>query len=49
MLGISSNLKVMSGQYDLLQHVKVNNFIIICHYSVCVVYDLSKVIGLLNY
>ena len=28
--------------YDLLERVRDNTFIIICHYSVCVIYDLSK-------
>ena len=30
--------KVILGQYDLLEHVKQdNNLIIICHYSVCAI------------
>ena len=38
---IKSNL--ILRQYDLLKHVKqYNTVIIICHYSVCVIYDLSK-------
>ena len=28
---------------DLLEHVKNNTLIIICHYSICEIYDFSKV------
>ena len=41
---IKSNLE----QYDLLEHVKDNTLIIICHYSVCVIYDLYKAVNLLK-
>ena len=35
--------KYIMIQYDLLEHVKQeNSLIIICHYSVCIIYDLSK-------
>ena len=35
--------KIILRQHDLLKHVKQDNtVIIICHYSVCVIYDLSK-------
>ena len=35
--------KIILRQYDLLKHVKQDSsLIIMCHYSVCVVYDLSK-------
>ena len=36
-------------RHDLLEHVKDNTLIIIYHYSVCVIYDLSKTVDLLNY
>ena len=34
--------KVIVRKYDLFKHVKLNTIIIICHYSVCIIYDLSK-------
>ena len=37
--------KVILRQYDLLQHIKQDKtLIIICHYSVCLIYDLSYLI-----
>ena len=41
---IKSNLR----QYDLLEYVKDNTSINICHYSVCVIYNLFEVVDLPN-
>ena len=39
---VLNRLKIILKQYELLEHVKDNTLIIICHYSVSVIYDLWK-------